>query len=80
MLAARFASCDGGGQTTAVLSGELRLGGTRGLWTELLLWKPSNDSIEVQEFESNAELKERLEQHAPAFLAGKRHCEAPKRA
>jgi hypothetical protein len=36
---------------------------------------PTIDPIEAQEFESNAELKEWLKQHAPAFLAVKRIAE-----
>jgi hypothetical protein len=41
---------------------------------------PTIDSIAVQEFELNAELKEWLKQHAPAFLAVKRDRGAPNRA
>jgi hypothetical protein len=96
MLAAGFALPDEESKKRAVLSGEMRFGGTKGaLWTELLLWirevgdeeirqvgdaGPTIDSIEVQEFESNAELKEWFRQHAPAFPAVKRDRGAPNRA
>jgi hypothetical protein len=96
MLAAGFASWDEESQKRAVLSGEMRFGGTKGaLSTELLFWiremgdeeirqvgdaGPTIDSIKVQEFESNAEHKEWLKQRAPAFLAVKRDRGAPNRA